>query len=217
MKSPTIDEKPNPIPRDPDELRRLDARMRVYARRRLPADRVDDCVQDVWLASMKPGAFAGRCRFDTFLMAVLRRRIADVYRARARGPAALDHDPPAVPVRLEERVDARRALLRLQPSFARLPDRQRATLEVELLPCEDGHERLDAVAPVNRRVLLHRARTSLRRAIEERPGFTPTVVPVRTNVQRGRSDPRRASAKRLAAAVNTRPPSRLQVPLVGTR
>jgi len=185
MKQPPSDTKPNPIPREPGELRRLDARMRAYARRRLPPDRVDDCVQDVWLASMRPDAFAGRCRFDTFVMAILRRRIVDVYRARARGPAALDHDPPSVPVRLEERVDARRALLRLERSFVRLPERQRATLETAL-DGEDVPTSLGSVSEANRRVLLHRARASLRRAIEERLAF-PAPSTMRTSEARGSS------------------------------
>ena len=100
-------------------------------------------------------------------MAILRRRIADVYRARARGPALLEHDPASSETSPDERVDAHLVLLRIAPTFARLPERQRASLEVEVFRCDGDPASLRSASGGNRRVLLNSARVSLRRAAEE--------------------------------------------------
>jgi RNA polymerase sigma-70 factor, ECF subfamily len=103
----------------------------AYARHRLTprADLVDDVVQEVFLAALNGlGAFQGQSSLRTWLMAIARHKIEDVYRQRLRMPAALDdldaaddgflsETPP-----LEERMDSARVRAKAQHVLAQMPE-----------------------------------------------------------------------------------------------
>jgi RNA polymerase sigma-70 factor, ECF subfamily len=86
-------------------------------------------VQEVFLAALNGlGAFQGQSSLRTWLMAIARHKIEDVYRQRLRMPAALDdldaaddgslsETPP-----LEERMDSARVRAKARHVLARMPE-----------------------------------------------------------------------------------------------
>lgn len=104
----------------------------AYARHRLAprADLVDDVVQDVFLAALNGlAAFQGESSLRTWLIAIARHKIEDVYRQRLRSPEALDgldtveDESLAAMSPLDERIDAARVRAQARHVLARLPER----------------------------------------------------------------------------------------------
>jgi RNA polymerase sigma-70 factor, ECF subfamily len=104
----------------------------AYARHRLSprADLVDDVVQDVFLAALKGlTAFQGESSLRTWLMAIARHKIQDVYRQRLHAPGGIE-DLDAVQEELlsdtaplDEQLDTERARLKARHVLAQLPER----------------------------------------------------------------------------------------------
>ena len=106
----------------------------AYARHRLAprADLVDDVVQDVFLSALKGLAtFEGQSSLRTWLIAIARHKIEDVYRQRLRLPEAIeDHDSleegsfsaRAIPA-LDDQIDAARARVKVRHVLAQIPER----------------------------------------------------------------------------------------------
>ena len=103
----------------------------AYARHRLAPrlDLVDDVVQDVFLAALNGlPQFQGQSSLRTWLIAIARHKIEDVYRQRLRVPEALDDVEPVeeaslqTMTRLDERIDAARARAKAHRVLARLPE-----------------------------------------------------------------------------------------------
>ncbi len=96
------------------ELASHNSYLLAYATRRLgDRDAAQDAVQDTMVAVLSGSAdFAGRSALRTWLVGILKHKIMDAYRERARTPASLDameeagDDPAAHDVALEMRTSA---------------------------------------------------------------------------------------------------------------
>jgi RNA polymerase sigma-70 factor (ECF subfamily) len=103
----------------------------AYARHRLSphADLVDDVVQDVFLAALKGlAAFEGQSSLRTWLVAIARHKIEDIYRQRLRGALALDLDstevePTSNEIALDEQIDRARAGAKTRRVLEQMPER----------------------------------------------------------------------------------------------
>jgi RNA polymerase sigma-70 factor (ECF subfamily) len=106
----------------------------AYARHRLAprSDLVDDVVQDVFLSALKGLAtFEGQSSLRTWLIAIARHKIEDIYRQQLRLPEAIEDldqleeesllasGNPA----LDEQIDATRARAKVRHVLARIPER----------------------------------------------------------------------------------------------
>ena len=102
-----------------------------YAHHRLAphADLVDDVVQDVFLAALKGlAAFKGQSSLRTWLLAIARHKIEDIYRQRLRTALALDSDstedePTSHEIPLDEQLDKARAGAKTRRVLERMPER----------------------------------------------------------------------------------------------
>jgi RNA polymerase sigma-70 factor, ECF subfamily len=101
----------------------------AYARHRLSphADLVDDVVQDVFLAALKGlAAFEGQSSLRTWLVAIARHKIEDIYRQRLRAALDLDSievEPTSNETALDERIDKARAGAKTRRVLERMPER----------------------------------------------------------------------------------------------
>jgi RNA polymerase sigma-70 factor (ECF subfamily) len=103
-----------------------------FARHRLAprADLVDDVVQDVFLAALKGlTTFQGESSLRTWLIAIARHKIEDVYRQRLRAPEALDdmdsveEESLSETMRLDERIDTARLRTKTRQVLAQMSER----------------------------------------------------------------------------------------------
>ena len=103
--------------------------MYAYVRHRLTplADLVDDVVQDVFLAALNGlSAFAGRSSLRTWLLAIARHKIEDIYRQRLRAPLAIDpaeDEPASDETPLDEQIDRARAREKTRRVLEQMPER----------------------------------------------------------------------------------------------
>ncbi len=103
----------------------------AYARHRLApnADLVDDVVQEVFLAALKGlAAFEGQSSLRTWLLAIARHKIEDIYRQRLRAALTLDlnsteDEPISHEVPLDEQIDKARAGAKTRRVLERMPER----------------------------------------------------------------------------------------------
>ena len=101
----------------------------AYVRHRLTplADLVDDVVQDVFLAALNGlSAFAGRSSLRTWLLAIARHKIEDIYRQRLRAPLAIDpaeDEPASDETPLDEQIDRARAREKTRRVLEQMPER----------------------------------------------------------------------------------------------
>jgi RNA polymerase sigma-70 factor, ECF subfamily len=104
----------------------------AYVRHRLTprADLVDDVVQDVFLAALNGlSGFQAQSSLRTWLVAIARHKIEDVYRQRLRSLEALDaldaveDRSLAKPALLDERIDSARVRAKTRRVLARMPER----------------------------------------------------------------------------------------------
>ena len=113
--------------------RHIDA-VYAYARHRLAprADLVDDVVQDVFLSALKGLAtFEGQSSLRTWLIAIARHKIEDIYRQQLRATEAIeDLDPveeelfsTGASASLDEQIDATRARAKVRHILAQMPER----------------------------------------------------------------------------------------------
>jgi RNA polymerase sigma-70 factor (ECF subfamily) len=167
-------------------VRRHSPSLLRVARSYVPSTAIaEEVVQETWLGVLRGlERFEGRSSFRTWLFTIL------VNRARTRGVresrsvpvdevAVDDHrfsdvgDWAAPPRRWDtepetalESAEARRIV---EEAVAGLPERQRAVItlrDLEGLSSEDVRNALD-LSETNQRVLLHRARTKVRQALED--------------------------------------------------
>ncbi len=101
----------------------------AYARHRLTphTDLVDDVVQDAFLAALKGlAAFEGQSSLRTWLLAIARHKIEDIYRQRLRAALALDlesTEPAANDMSLDEELDKARAGVKARRVLEQMPER----------------------------------------------------------------------------------------------
>ncbi len=156
-----------------EELSRCEPRLRAFARRALGAsDGVEDLVQDTLVAALAQ-SFEGRSSLSTWLIGILSHKVIDHLR-RSRQPAGIPADAGEAdlleaPTRSPERaLEQQQALEIIERTLPALPEHERlAVLMVDV----EGLERPDVcnalqVEPTHLRVLLHRGRHRLRRALE---------------------------------------------------
>lgn len=149
----------------------------------------DEVVQETWLGVVRGvERFEGRSSFKTWLFHVLVNRARTAARKERRTDVLPGDDVPerfdasgawaAPPVPWSDRVDDRLTAERLVPlvrdAMEQLPDMQRQVLilrDVEGLSAHDVAVLL-GVSDGNQRVLLHRARSKVRAALEATLGTT---------------------------------------------
>jgi RNA polymerase sigma-70 factor (ECF subfamily) len=104
----------------------------AYARHRLTprADRVDDVVQEVFLAALNGlAAFQGQSSLRTWLIGIARHKIDDVYRQQLRVPEVLedletiDEKSPSDTIPLEQQIDSTRVREKARHVLGRMPER----------------------------------------------------------------------------------------------
>jgi len=103
-----------------------------YARHRLTprADLVDDVVQDVFLAALNGlGTFQGQSPLRTWLLAIARHKVEDIYRKRLRTSTVFDdlnldvQEPLSDATPLDERLDQARARAKTRRVLEQMPER----------------------------------------------------------------------------------------------
>lgn len=161
----------------------------AYARTRLDNDDdIRDCIQETLLAAIKnAGTFAGRSSERTWLIGILKFKIIDIYRARAREVKnlATDHAgdedyfdanghweteraPRAWEKSPMELLEADELLRYLHACIGRLPGTMRSALVMREF---DGEETAEickqlSITATNLNVMLYRARMHLRSCLE---------------------------------------------------
>lgn len=151
-------------------------------------EHAEDLVQETFLSAFRHRKqFDGRARFGTWLVAILRRKIADYYRAKHKSPELLDDDTADCAVSFSERGKWKVAPTKWQSAPEELAEnvefwgvyqgclgdlpahlsqafhlREMARLAVEELT-----QKL-AITPQNLAVRLHRARILLRECLEKK-------------------------------------------------
>ncbi len=132
-----------------------------------------DCYQETFLAAWRFAARQPVADWSSFLITLATRRALDRLRRRYReraGVLAIDRvrEPGSEAESPPEQARARELMERVRRGMAELPDKQ---AQVFWMSCVEGlsHEQLSdrlEVSPGEVRVLLHRARTHLRTALE---------------------------------------------------
>jgi RNA polymerase sigma-70 factor (ECF subfamily) len=137
-----------------------------------------DLVQETYVAVLEAkSTFEGRSSLRTWMVGILSRKIIDHYRRTRRevltdvppepeAPSKFAPSPPAAP---DSRLDQRKALEVVERSLAKLTELERMAVllvDVERLDRTDARNVM-GVEPTHLRVLLHRARHKLRRALED--------------------------------------------------
>lgn len=157
---------------DPRTLRDLDEALRRYASRRVPtAEIAADLVQETWVAAMAAlPSFSGRASFKTWLHSILRRKIADSYRARRPSVAfAEERHQASSGDSLHRLVEARQQTARLNTALEELTPREREAVQLCAIDDLSRDEAADAMG-LSRpclRVTLCRGRKHLREVLAE--------------------------------------------------
>ncbi len=161
----------------------------AFARTRVDSDDdIQDCIQDTLLAAIKnAGTFAGRSSERTWLIGILKFKIIDLYRARAREVKnqATDHtddddyfgenrhwEKTRVPKAWEksplEKLEDDELRAYLYDCIRKLPTAMRAAVVLRELDNEETPEicKQLAVTATNLNVMLYRARMHLRSCLE---------------------------------------------------
>jgi RNA polymerase sigma-70 factor (ECF subfamily) len=144
----------------------------TYARHRLAphADLVDDVVQEVFLAALKRlAAFEGQSSLRTWLLAIARHKIEDIYRQRLRAALALDlnsadDEPISNEVPLDEQIDKARAGAKTRRVLERMPERYALVLLWRYWEQRSARDVAAAIGTTEKSVerLLARARTKFK-------------------------------------------------------
>ena len=140
-------------------------------------EEAEDLVQDTWISALRTvPSFEGRSSLRTWLVSILRRRIADRFRRarpaevfeEERVTAADDADQP------EQRIDAHRARVIASMAMADLSDLERSAVtlcDAQDMDRDEASERM-GVTRGHLRVLLHRGRHKLE-AVLRAQGLEP--------------------------------------------
>ena len=144
----------------------------AYARHRLTphSDLVDDVVQDVFVAALKSlAAFERQSSLRTWLLAIARHKIEDIYRQRLRAAVGLDPDssgdePIADEIPVDERIDSARAHARARRVLESMPERYALMLLWRYWEQRSARDVAAAIGTTEKSVerMLARARTKFR-------------------------------------------------------
>jgi len=132
-------------------------------------EEAEDLVQDTWISALRTvPSFEGRSSLRTWLVSILRRRIADRYR-RERPSELLEEEKHAVDtMAAEEQLDAHEAASIATRAMAELTELERMAVtlcDVQDLDRDEASERM-GVTRGHLRVLLHRGRHKLEAALK---------------------------------------------------
>jgi len=133
-------------------------------------EEAEDLVQDTWISALRTvPSFEGRSSLRTWLVSILRRRIADRYR-RERPSEVLEEEKFAVDGALsEERLGSLEAASIASHAMAQLTELERRAVtlcDVQDLDRDEASEVM-GVTRGHLRVLLHRGRHKLEAALRE--------------------------------------------------
>ncbi|MCG8555009.1 MAG: RNA polymerase sigma factor [Proteobacteria bacterium] len=138
-----------------------------------------DLVQETYVAALEAGSrFQGRSSVRTWMAGILARKIVDHYRRTKREMVTAEPEEQAAPVRTfapyaageaDGRLDRRAALEVVERTLGQLTTLERlAVLLCDIEQVERGEVCMSLrVTPVHLRVLLHRGRHKLRKALED--------------------------------------------------
>lgn len=132
-------------------------------------EEAEDLVQDTWISALRTvPSFEGRSSLRTWLVSILRRRIADRFR-RERPSEILEEEKHALEAAAaEDRLDAHEAAALATAAMAELTDLERRAIElcdVQDLDRDEASEVM-GVTRGHLRVLLHRGRHKLEAALK---------------------------------------------------
>jgi RNA polymerase sigma-70 factor, ECF subfamily len=147
----------------------------------------EDVAQETWLAVLRGiEKFEGRSSLQTWLFGICANRARTAYTRDARVVPVDDIEPTVDPARfdalgswatppelwsdVDSRLDAEALVPVVRAAIEALPDQQRQVVtlrDVEGLTSKDVCMVL-AITEINQRVLLHRGRARVRRAVEEK-------------------------------------------------
>lgn len=159
-----------------EDVRALEPVLRGCARRAI-SDRsvVDDLVQETLLAAIRGiDAFDGRSALRTWVVSILGRKIVDHYRRAGRwdGEPAREEQVLVMPTPSsspEQKLADRQAMKVLDAAIRSLPSQERMAVvlcDVEEVDREEACNAL-GVNATHLRVILHRGRNRLRKALED--------------------------------------------------
>jgi len=143
-------------------------------------EEAEDLVHDTWISALRTApSFEGRSSLRTWLVSILRRRIADRFR-RARPNDPLEEEklaaPPSTP---DDKLDAYEAAALATRAMEALTDLERRAVtlcDVEDVDRDEASE-LMGVTRGHLRVLLHRGRAKLGEALKTQ-GFEASASSV---------------------------------------
>jgi RNA polymerase sigma-70 factor (ECF subfamily) len=132
-------------------------------------EEAEDLVQDTWMSALRTvPSFEGRSSLRTWLVSILRRRIADRFR-RSRPVEPLEEERHAADrVAPEEQLDAFEAAAIASRAMTELTDLERRAVtlcDVQDLDRDEASERM-GVTRGHLRVLLHRGRHKLEASLK---------------------------------------------------
>lgn len=164
---------------DAETIRRVEPVLVAFAIRAVRDEALArDLVQETFVAAIENRArFEGRSKLRTWLVGILSRKIVDHYR-RTRREVLTDIPPePQTPSHLtpprrappETRLDEQKAMRVIERSLSTLTDLERMAVMLCDIEQLDRREACNAmgVKPTHLRVLLHRGRHKLRKALED--------------------------------------------------
>ena len=161
-----------PATLDAATIRELEPSLLRYARQRVGKDELArDLVQETWVAALEGmSRFAGRASLKTWLTAILRRKIADLYRYRKPTVSfeETQHEESSGGEAVVRQLDARRRAERVEEALAQLTPRERMAVElcgVEEMDRAEAAEKMGVSRPCLR-VTLCRGRRHLREVLE---------------------------------------------------
>lgn len=171
------------VPDDPpklltdDEVRALQPVMLAFARRSVrDVETARELVQEALLAAVAAqDGFAHRSRLRTWVVGILSHKIADLFRRRKREPLLPGDDdggpellsPPSQSP--EKNASRRESLAVIERALGTIPELERLAVLMVDVEDLDHAEACNAlgVKPTHLRVLLHRGRHRLRKALED--------------------------------------------------
>jgi RNA polymerase sigma-70 factor (ECF subfamily) len=132
-------------------------------------EEAEDLVQDTWISALRTvPSFEGRSSLRTWLVSILRRRIADRFR-RERPSELLEEDKHALEATAaEEQLDAHEAASIATDAMTQLTDLERRAVtlcDVQDMDRDEASE-LMGVTRGHLRVLLHRGRHKLEASLK---------------------------------------------------
>jgi len=132
-------------------------------------EEAEDLVQETWLSALRTApSFEGRSTLRTWLISILRRRMADRFRREHRTELLEEHEYAHEASSAAEQLEIRTAARLATSALAELTELERAAVmlcDVQDLDRDEASERM-RVTRGHLRVLLHRGRHKLEQSLK---------------------------------------------------